>query len=417
MGINMTFEELYHEVIKSKANETPIPKNLSKREEHQLNCLLYPDKHPIIWKDQECGCEKPECVAACIFNAMEIKDGQVVLNPDKCTGCAACIEACKNQNIHFSKDTVMAIELLKESETPVYILMAPAYIGQFGEDVSPGKLRTALKQIGFAGMIEVAAFADILTLKEALEFYHNQQEPGNFQLTSCCCPVWISLIRRHFSKIAGHLPPSVSPMIACGRIAKQLHRGCKTIFVGPCLAKKAEAKDKELAGAIDCVLTFEELADILNVFQIDFSSLEEEEKEHAGKAGRLYARTGGVSQAVTECLERFSQKFPDRALKDFKLESVFANGVPECKQLLQDILDGKIEGNFFEGMGCPGGCVGGPKRILDTDKATEMVNQYAEESPYPTPAENPYVIDLIQRLGFQNVEDFIKNSDILTRAL
>lgn len=405
----MTFEELYREVVKSKADGTPLSDNLSEREKHQLNCLLYPDRYPIVWRKEECDCEDKECVAACIFHAMDVKDGKVTIDPDKCTGCSACIEACRNQNITFSKDTVAAIEILKESETPVYALLAPAFIGQFGEDATPGRLRTALKQIGFAGMIEVAAFADILTLKEALEFSHNQQQPGNFQLTSCCCPVWISLIRKHFDKIAGHLPPSVSPMIACGRIAKQLHRGCKTIFIGPCLAKKAEAREKDLAGAIDCVLTFQELADILEVFQVDFSVMEEEKKEHAGTAGRLYARTGGVSRAVAECLDSFSGQC--------KVEPVFANGVSECKQLLENILEGKTEGNFFEGMGCPGGCVGGPKRILDVDKATALVDAYAEESSYKTPAENPYVIDVIQRLGFQNVDDFLENSDILTRAL
>jgi len=404
----MTFEELYREVMKSKVNGTPLSKNLSEREKHQLNCLLYPDRYPLIWKEKDCDCVDKDCVAACIFHALEVQDGKITLNPEKCTGCSACVEACKNQNITCSKDAVSALEILKYSETPVYALMAPAFIGQFGEEATPGKLRAALKQIGFTGMIEVAAFADILTLKEALEFYHNQQKPKNFQLTSCCCPVWISLIRKHFGKIAGHLPASVSPMIACGRIAKQLHRGCKTIFVGPCLAKKAEAKEKDLAGAIDCVLTFQELADIFEVFQIDFSVMEEEEKEHAGKAGRLYARTGGVSKAVAECLSSFSEQC--------RVEPVFANGVTDCKQLLQDILDGKTEGNFFEGMACPGGCVGGPKRILDVEKATALVNKYAEESSYKTPAENPYVIDLIQRLGFQNVEDFLEHSDILTRT-
>lgn len=198
-------------------------------------------------------------------------------------------------------------------------------------------------------------------------------------------------------------------MIACGRIAKRLHSGCKTIFIGPCIAKKAEAKEPDLLGAIDCVLTFQELADIFEVFQIDFSKLSEDKKEHAAMAGRMYARTGGVSQAVKECVHSFDE--------NCELKPVFANGVKDCKQLLENILNGEIKGNFFEGMACPGGCVGGPKKIIETEEATKLVNQYAEESLYKTPGENPYVIDLIKRLGFHTVEEFLKRSDILARAL
>lgn len=405
----MTFSELHRSVLKSKKDGTPLPENLTDKEQHQLDCLLHPDDHPFVWKLGDCDCKDADCVTACTFQALEIKDGKAVLNPDKCTGCAKCIEACKNQNLTFSHDSIKVLEMLKDGNGPVYALMAPAFIGQFGEDATPSRIRSALKQAGFAGMIEVAAFADILTLKEALEFQHNMKQPEAFQLTSCCCPVWIRLIRKDFQKIAGHLPASVSPMIACGRIVKQLHKGCRTVFIGPCLAKKAEAKEPDLQGAIDCVLTFEELNYIFEVFQTDFSRIEGEDKEHSASAGRLYARTGGVSRAVSECVENIAS--------DCRLDPVFANGIASCKQLLEDILNGKASGNFFEGMACEGGCVGGPKKIIPADKAAAMVNGYASQALYKTPAENPYVIDLIHRLGFFTIEEFLKNSDILTRSL
>lgn len=405
----MTFDKLHKEVIKAKAAGGPLPDNLSENEKHQLNCLLHPDEQPLVWKTSPCDCQDADCVAACIFHALEVKDGKVVLNPENCTGCAKCIEACEQNNLTFSHDSVKAIELLKNPDAPVYALVAPAFIGQFGKNASPSRVRSALKMIGFAGMIEVAAFADILTLKEALEFSHNMERPDAFQLTSCCCPIWITMIRKDFKKIVEHLPASVSPMIACGRSVKQLHKGCKTVFIGPCLAKKAEAKEPELAGVIDCVLTFEEMADIFEVFQINFDSLEEEVKEHAAAAGRLYARTGGVSKAVYECVKTFDP--------DCKFDPVYANGVADCKKLLENILNGEVNGNFFEGMGCEGGCVGGPKRVIDKDEATKLVNEYADASPYATPAENPYVIDLIKRLGFHTVKGFLENSDILTRTL
>lgn len=400
----MTFEELYFRVLKDRVNERDTIHN-SPRE--KLDCLLHPEQYPLVWKNENCDCTDAKCVTACMFEALEVKDGNVTINPDRCVGCAQCIEACKNKNLTFSHDTIKAVDIIKKSEKPVYALMAPAYIGQFGKEATPGKLRSALKAMGFAGMIEVAAFADILTLKESLEFCENMKGEEQFQLTSCCCPIWISMIQKDFQKIAGHLPPAVSPMIACGRIAKKLHEGCKTIFIGPCMAKKAEAREEDLVGDIDCVLTYQELKDMFDALSVDFEGMEEDVKEHSAAAGRLYARTGGVSRAVEECVASIDERL--------ELKAVCACGVPECKEMLQGILNGNIEGNFYEGMACKGGCVGGPKRNIDWEEGTAFVNAYADEAKYRTPGENPYVLDLIQRLGFDTVEDFIEKSDILTR--
>lgn len=400
----MTFDELYYKVLKDRLNGKGAAYH-SPRE--KLDCLLHPERYPLVWKNENCDCTDAKCVLACMFGALEVKDGNAALNPDNCVGCAQCIEACENKNLTFSHDTIKAVEIVKKSEKPVYALIAPAYIGQFGKEATPGKIRSALKAMGFAGMIEVAAFADILTLKESLEFCGNMKDKEPFQLTSCCCPVWISMIRKDFQKIAGHLPPSVSPMIACGRIAKKLHEGCKTIFIGPCMAKKAEAREADLAGDIDCVLTFQELQDMFDALEVDFEGMEEDTNEHSAAAGRLYARTGGVSHAVKECVASMD--------KSLVLEAVCACGLQNCKEMLQGILNGNTEGNFYEGMACKGGCVGGPKKVIDGEEATAFVNAYADEAKYRTPGENPYVLDLIQRLGFYTVDDFIKKSDILTR--
>lgn len=402
----MTFEELYRRVLKDRLNGKETKGKFSRK---KLDCLLHPEKHPLVWKNEPCDCSDAKCVTACMFQALEVRDGNVTLNPDKCVGCAKCIEACEAKNLTFSHDAVKAVEILKTSDKPVYALMAPAYIGQFGSEATPDKIRSALKGMGFTGMIEVAAFADILTLKESLEFCTNMDHKGGFQLTSCCCPIWISMIRKDFKKIAGHLPAAVSPMIACGRIAKKLHEGCRTIFIGPCMAKKAEMREPDLVGDIDCVLTFQELQDIFDALEVDFTQMEEDVNEHSAAAGRMYARTGGVSHAVKECVDSIDP--------EYHVVPVCACGVPECKKMLQEILDGHVDGNFFEGMACAGGCVGGPKRNIDTEEATKLVDQYASEAKYRTPGENPYVLDLIERLGFQTVEDFIENSHILTRDL
>lgn len=402
----MTFEELYKTLTHDKAQATTRSWTGLHYDKAQMDCLLHPDSHPLIWKVGECACTEKSCVSACLFDAVEIKDGSISFDPEKCTGCNECVVACEAHNLEQSRDTIKAIEILKESDTKVYALMAPAFVGQFGETATPSRIRTALKQIGFAGMVEVATFADILTLKEALEFKKNSTNQ-KFQLTSCCCPVWISMIKRNYADIVDHLPPAVSPMIAAGRIVKQLNPDCKTIFVGPCLAKKAESREKGLVGAVDCVLTFQELNDLFEAFQVDFTKLDDITKEHASTAGRLYARTGGVSEAVALAAKRLQVTQ--------ELRPVFANGVKECKEMLNAILNDDIRGNFYEGMGCVGGCVGGPKRIIDTEIGKEFVNQYAQEALFDTPLDNPYVIEIMNRLGFKTVDNFLQKSDILTR--
>ena len=252
-------------------------------------------------------------------------------------------------------------------------------------------------------------FADILTLKEALEFERHVREPGDFQLTSCCCPVWIAMIRKRYHELLPHVPGAVSPMVACGRFLKRIHPDAVTIFAGPCLAKKKEAKEPDIADAVDYVLTFQEMQDIFDAAEISLEELPEEEKEHASKAGRLYARTGGVSQAVEEMVRQLS---PDGKI-NVRCEQ--ANGTKECMEMMRRIQNKETDANFFEGMGCVGGCVGGPKAIIDSEKGKRYVDEYAKKSIYQTPLENPYVRKLLEELGFETVEELLEDNTLLTR--
>ena len=298
---------------------------------------------------------------------------------------------------------------VQNASGPVYLMIAPAFSGQFRGHVTAGKLRSACKALGFTGMVEVALFADILTLKEALEFERHVREPGDFQLTSCCCPVWIAMIRKRYHELLPHVPGAVSPMVACGRFLKRIHPDAVTIFAGPCLAKKKEAKEPDIADAVDYVLTFQEMQDIFDAAEISLEELPEEEKEHASKAGRLYARTGGVSQAVEEMVRQLS---PDGKI-GVRCEQ--ANGTKECMEMMRRIQNKETDANFFEWMGCVGGCVGGPKAIIDSEKGKRYVDEYAKNSIYQTPLENPYVRKLLEELGFETVEELLEDNTLLTR--
>lgn len=400
-----TFDELYEDLLKRKLSfEEPLPAEYSP--EH-LDCLLHPEKYAPVLIKGKCACDAYDraCVNSCVFDAIEEDEtGNLHINPELCAGCEACIRACENGNLTAGRDILPAMKAVRRAKGPAYALVAPAFFGQFSEEITPGKLRSAFKALGFEGMVEVALFADILTLKEALEFDRHVQKAGDYQLTSCCCPVWIAMIRKIYHELMPHVPGAVSPMIACGRMIKRLHPEAVTIFIGPCLAKKKEAREPDIADAVDYVLTFQEIQDIFDAADIHPEQLWDDKKEHASKAGRLYARTGGVSLAVSEMAE---QLCPEKAVK---VKAEQANGTKECMQMIQRIKNGETEANFFEGMGCAGGCVGGPRAILDQETGTKYVDDYAQNALFRTPLENPYVRKMLEDLGLDTVEELLEDN-------
>lgn len=413
-----SFLSLYNKLLRAEVNNTfdaeieELNKSLE-FDKHHLDCLFNPEKHPAVIRLGECSCsaeEKQQCSKLCFFNAIDIdKDDNIIISMEDCVGCGDCINNCKSNNLSEIKEVVPIFESLHNDDVSVYAMIAPAYISQFSEEVTPGKLRSAFKQLGFTGMIEVALFADILTLKEALEFDKAIKEDDDFMLTSCCCPMWIAMIKKIYHTLVPHMPPSVSPMAACGRSIKTLYPEVKTVFIGPCIAKKAESRDKDITDAVDYVLTFEEMQDILNAADINPVMLEEDLRSHSSKAGRTYAVTSGVSKAVQNTLKRLK---PER---NIPLRAQHADGIKACKELLKDILEGRHHANFIEGMGCVGGCVGGPKALIAKEYAAKHVNDYGEMAEYNTPVDNPYVIDLLKKLGFDTIESLLEDDNMFIR--
>jgi iron only hydrogenase large subunit-like protein len=213
--------------------------------------------------------------------------------------------------------------------------------------------------------------------------------------------MWVAMLKRVYNDLVKHVSPSVSPMIASGRVMKVLNPNCKVVFIGPCIAKKAEAKEKDLLGDIDFVLTFAELKDILEAVGINPAEMPEDfSTEYASRGGRLYARTGGVSIAVSDAVEKL---FPEK----FKLlTAAQANGVVECKKMLSEAQQGNIHANFIEGMGCIGGCVGGPKAIIPKEEGRERVDEFAFNSDIKVAVDSDTMQRILNRLGITSVEDF-----------
>lgn len=403
------FETLYHTLVTGavRGEELTLPEGY---DPHHLDCLLNPSQHAPVLRLGECDCEHASCAAACLYDAIvRDENGKITIDPERCAGCAACIAACQSGKLTESRDVLPTLDAVKRAEGPVYALVAPAILGQFGPNATMGKLRTAFKQLGFSGLIEVALFADILTLREALEFDRTIQTDADYQLTSCCCPLWISMLRKVYKDLMPHVPGSVSPMIAAGRAIKYLHPEAVTVFIGPCMAKKAEAREADVAGAVDFVLTFQETRDVFEAAKIDPTACEEAERDHSSRAGRVYARSGGVSEAVQATVHRLNPTRP------IGVRTRQADGVPACRAMIDALKAGKSSANFFEGMGCSGGCVGGPKVILDSARARAQVDIYGDDAAYPTPVDNPHVIEMLHRLGIRSIPDLLQHDGIFTR--
>lgn len=400
-GVDLDYDENYMEDLKKAIS-------------------AYKLEHKVVDRIGDChgNCEGEDgmtnCQRSCPFDAILLNPvtGSSYIDVEKCTDCGTCVEACESGHIMDRAEFIPFAHFLKE-KVPVIAAVAPAIYGQFGEDVTLNQLRTAFKKMGFVDMFEVAFFADMLTIKEAVEFEHHVHTKDDFLITSCCCPMWVAMLRKVYNGLVKHVSPSVSPMIAAGRVLKKLNPEVKVVFIGPCIAKKSEAKEKDLLGDIDYVLTFEELKTIFEALDINPGDMPETETiEYASRGGRLYGRTAGVSIAVTEAIERM---FPE---KHQEVRTVQAHGVPNCKDLLNKLQKGEIDANFIEGMGCVGGCVGGPKRVIPMELGRDRLNSLCDVSEIRVAVDSDRMKDILNRIGINSIDDIKagRNIEIFERS-
>ena len=314
---------------------------------------------------------KRPCQVACKVKAIDINvDGAAAINDEKCTSCGACVYRCPFGAISDKSYILNVIDLIKRSENntkyKVYAVVAPSISSQFSY-AKLGQVIKGLKELGFHTVVEAALGADLVAMSEAREL----TEKGF--LTSSCCPAFVSYIKSEFPDLAQHISHNLSPMVEISKYIKKTDPGAKAIFIGPCTAKKAEAQLEKAKPYVDAVLTFEELQALFDSKAMDITTLEEDVLDNASYYGRIFARSGGLSDAVVQALK-------EQGLEDFPLKAVACNGIEECRIALLKKRKGVLDANFIEGMACLGGCIGGAGCLTHGAKNKAEVDKYGKEA-------------------------------------
>ena len=332
--------------------------------------------------------ERP-CAAACGMGAIHSDElGRAEIDYSKCVSCGQCLVNCPFGAIADKGQIYQLIQGFNRGDR-IYALVAPAFINQFPGLASTGKLKAALKALGFYDVVEVAIGADLCTVDEAHDFLEEVPNKLNFMATSCC-PAWSMMAKTAFPDLAKNISMTMTPMVFTARMMKQADPEARMCFIGPCAAKKLEASRRTVRSDVDFVLTFEELAGIIEAKDIDVANLEVDPDEidlvHASGAGRGFAQSGGVAKAVADKVKEWH---PDM---DVKIAS--AQGLAECKKLLMLAKAGKYNGYLLEGMGCPGGCIGGAGTIADPARTAVALNKYVKEAPFQDPEQSPFMTSI-----------------------
>jgi [FeFe] hydrogenase (group B1/B3) len=313
---------------------------------------------------------KRPCQSACKIKAISMNEHKAAeINNDKCTACGACVYQCPFGAIMDKSYMVNVIDIIKKSEEnkkyKVYAVVAPSISSQFTY-AKLGQVISGLKELGFFTVVEAALGADMVAMAESKEL----AEKGF--LTSSCCPAFVSYVKSAFPQLAEHISHNLSPMAALAKYIKETSEGAKVVFIGPCTAKKAEAQLESVKPYVDSVLTFEELQALFDSKDIDITTLGEDVLDNASYFGRIFARSGGLSDAVAQAMKEQNI--------EFDLKPAVCDGIEACKLALLKKSKNVLDANFIEGMACVGGCIGGAGCLTHGEKNKSEVDKYGREA-------------------------------------
>lgn len=313
---------------------------------------------------------KRPCQNACKIKAIAIReDGAADIDNSKCIACGACVYQCPFGAIMDKSFIINVIDMIQKSQNntkyKVYAVIAPSISSQFTY-AKLGQVVTGIKELGFHTVVEAALGADMVAAAESREL----AEKGF--LTSSCCPGFVAYIKKTFPALVPNISHNLSPMATIAKWIKSREPDCKIIFIGPCTAKKAEVQLESVKPYIDAAITFEELQALIDSRDIDLTQLEEGVLDNASYFGRIFARSGGLSDAVAQALKEQSI--------DFDLKACACDGIEECRMALLKKSKNLLNANFIEGMACVGGCIGGAGCLTHGEKNKTQVDKYGKEA-------------------------------------
>ena len=296
-----------------------------------------------------------KCIRNCPVKAIRFSGNQAHIIGNECILCGQCFVVCP-QDAKEIVDETEKVKVLLQSGDPVVVSLAPSFIANY-DGVGINAMRKALKKLGFFDVEETAIGATIVKT----EYERMLREDQRDIIISSCCHSINLLIQKHYPASLEYLADVLSPMQAHCQDIKKRYENAKTVFIGPCVAKKDEAE--HYSGIVDAVLTFEELSEWLSAENIE---LEHEPDNDENSRARLFPTTGGVLKTMEPDINGYTY--------------VALDGIDNCISVLKDIESGKIHKCFIEMSACVGSCVGGP--VLEKYHHTSAVKDYIEVSQY-----------------------------------
>ena len=304
-----------------------------------------------------------KCIRHCPVKSIRFSGNQAHIIDNECILCGHCFVVCPQGAKQIVDDTEK-VKVMLQGEDPVIVSLAPSFIANY-EGVGIGSMRRALQKLGFADVEETAIGATIVKT----EYERMLAEDHKDIIISSCCHSANLLIQKYFPGALPYLADVLSPMLAHCQDIKRRMPNAKTVFIGPCVAKKDEADHYK--GLTDAVLTFEELTNWLNKEGIE---LEHEIDANEESLARFFPVTGGVLKTMRQDAPGFTYLAID--------------GVNNCIEALKDVESGKIHHCFIEMNVCSGGCISGPvmeKYHKNPVKDYIAVSSYAGTKDFDVP--------------------------------
>ena len=320
---------------------------------------------------------KRPCENACKVKAISMNpEKAATIDSEKCIACGACVYQCPFGAITDKSFILNVIDILQAGQAGgschAYAVVAPSISSQFTY-AKLGQVVTGLKELGFHTVIEAALGADMVAQAESKEL----AEKGF--LLSSCCPAFVDYIHKSFPELEPFISGNLSPMATIARYIKETDPSAKVVFIGPCTAKKAEVLKDSVKPYVDAAMTFEELQALYDSRDIDITTLSESVLDNASYFGRIFARCGGLSDAVAEGLKEQGLDFP--------LKACSCDGIEACRVALMRKVKNLLDANFVEGMACVGGCIGGAGCLTHEEKSRADVDRYGREAMEKTIAD------------------------------